>query len=114
MASPGPLPTWPGDNGGGSLVQARCAKSSRLAGMPSLFSPVIRSAARRLRSDWNLLRRAPLTSDWLDRRSPVHLVTGGDQKTETQEEWRHGLEPIGMELKAVQGQLQGEVGSAHR
>jgi transposase len=27
------------------LVQARCAKSSRLVGMPSLFSPVIRSPA---------------------------------------------------------------------
>jgi uncharacterized protein YjbJ (UPF0337 family) len=31
------------------------------------------------------LRRAPLTSDWLDRRSPVHLVTVAINKTETEE-----------------------------
>jgi uncharacterized protein YjbJ (UPF0337 family) len=78
--------TRPGDNGGGSLVQARCAKSSRLAGIPSLFSPVIRSAA--FRCDWNLLRRAPLTTDWLNRRSPVHLVTGGDQSKQRQKKER--------------------------
>src|SRR4029434_709516 len=85
--------------------------TTRLAGVPSPFSAVIRSAAgvsvRPEPSDTGTVGVRLLK--W------AHLLTCGDQIKGTQKNGVcHGLESNRRKLETTQGPSQGEVGSAHR